>query len=103
MRKYPKYELSKAQIEKIDLQRFRDSFASFIHSHEVGREYTKKDFSEHLLSDGFKQEELTIKINIVNQAFSSLFHPCYLEGGALLLFLKDGSIIRTRYTPEYSD
>ena len=38
MRKYPKYELSKAQIEKIDLQRFRDSFASFIHSHEVGRE-----------------------------------------------------------------
>lgn len=103
MRKYPKYELSKERIEIIDFHRFRDSFASFIHSHEVGRQYTKKDFSDHLLSDGFKQEELTIKKIIVNQSFKSLFHPYYLERGALLLFLKDRSIIRTQYTPEYSD
>ena len=59
MSKYPKYELSSAQIEKIDLQRFRDSFAAFIHSHEEGREYTKSDFSNHLLNDGFKVEELS--------------------------------------------
>ena len=103
MRKYPKYELSKAQIEKIDFHRFRDSFASFIHSHEEGREYTKNDFSNHLLNDGFKVEELSKKRVIVNQAFKSLFNPYYLEQGALLLFLRDKSIVRTRHKPEYSD
>jgi len=103
MSKYPKYELSSAQIEKIDLQRFRDSFAAFIHSHEEGREYTKSDFSNHLLNDGFKVEELSKKRVLVNQAFKSLFKPCYLEQGALLLFLRDKRIVRTRHKPEYSD
>ena len=101
--KYHKYELSKERLEQIDLDRFRDSFASFIHNHQIGHRYTKNDFTQHLLSDGFKQEELTIKRRVVNQAFRSLFYPCYLEQGALLIFLKNGSIIRTQHRPEYSD
>ncbi len=102
MAKYPKYELSKAQIEKIDFQRFRDSFAAFIHSHAEGRTYTKNEFSNHLLNDGFTMEELAHKRSIVNQAFKSLFMPFYLENGSLLLFLDDKSIVRTRHKPEYS-